>query len=70
MMYNSAQSLAKSWPGEPETDPAVEAEEADTVTGSEIDPRDCMDLAHNSVLADPAVEGGEGLYLCPPFTPS
>lgn len=55
LMYYASQSLAESWPGEPESDPTIDH----PVKGSEIDPRECMDLAHINVLRDSAIEGGE-----------
>ena len=56
MMYYARCHAAEAWAGEPENDPTIED---DQPVGPTLTPKECMQKAHESVIKEPGVIGGE-----------
>ncbi|KAI0054059.1 protein serine/threonine phosphatase 2C [Auriscalpium vulgare] len=58
LMYHAHRYAKNGWPGEPETDPIQSYEEKEAVEGWELNPQECMKLAHDAVLREKFVLAG------------
>lgn len=58
LMYHAHRHAKLSWAGEPEIDPTQDYEEREQVEGWEMTPRNCLQLAFDSVLRDRLVPAG------------
>ncbi|TDL27463.1 protein serine/threonine phosphatase 2C [Rickenella mellea] len=58
LMYHAHRYAKQGWAGEPEIDPTQEYEEREEIEGWEMSPRECLELAHDAVIREKAVNAG------------
>lgn len=58
LMYHAHRYAKVGWPGEPEIDPTQDYEDQETIEGWELNPRDCLQLAHDAVRRERFVLAG------------
>lgn len=65
LMYHAHRYAKLGWAGEREIDPTQEYEEREKVEGWELQPMECMDLAHHAVLRERQVTAGTSPRVLP-----